>query len=115
VLDNLLSNAVKYSPRGSIIAVDLVAEAGGIAVTVIDEGPGLTPDDLCQAFGEFARLSAQPTGGESSHGLGLAIVKRIVELHGGRAWAENRDDRSGARFGFWVPVGGPAGTDCRCR
>jgi signal transduction histidine kinase len=49
----------------------------------------LTDEDKTKLFGRFQRLSAQPTGKESSTGLGLSIVKKIVELHGGHVWAES--------------------------
>jgi CheY-like chemotaxis protein/anti-sigma regulatory factor (Ser/Thr protein kinase) len=103
VLDNLLSNAVKYGERSTRITVEVWSEDDQVGVAVLDEGPGLTDEDFGRAFQEFARLSAQPTGGESSHGLGLSIVKRIVEQHGGRIWVENRADRKGARFAFLLP------------
>jgi signal transduction histidine kinase len=56
-------------------------------------------------FGRFQRLSARPTGGESSTGLGLSIVKRIVELHGGRVGAESPGPGRGATFTIRLPVG----------
>jgi signal transduction histidine kinase len=56
---------------------------------VQDQGPGLDKDDLKKMFGKFARLSAQPTGGESSTGLGLSIVKKMVEAVGGNVWCES--------------------------
>ncbi|MBM3319858.1 MAG: response regulator [Candidatus Eisenbacteria bacterium] len=100
VLDNLVSNAIKYAPGSTRITVR-VSETGNEAlVSVLDEGPGLSDEDLQKAFGEFCRLSAKPTGGEESHGLGLAIARRIVEAHEGRIWAENREDARGAHFGF---------------
>jgi two-component system CheB/CheR fusion protein len=103
VLDNLVSNAIKYCPPSTRILVRLRETEQETAVSVIDEGPGLTEEDLGKVFGEFCRLSAKPTGGEESHGLGLAIARRIVEAHGGRIWAQNRADRSGAHFGFAIP------------
>jgi CheY-like chemotaxis protein len=84
-----------------------------VHVTVDDEGPGLTAEDLENVFREFAAMSAKPTADEQSHGLGLSIVKRIVVLHGGNAWAENRKDRQGARFCFTMPV--PAESVRKCR
>jgi signal transduction histidine kinase len=82
-IDNLFSNAIKYSPTGGRIEVG-VAEAGGrIVIRVGDQGPGLSPEDMARLFGRFQRLSARPTGGETSTGLGLSIVKRIVDLHDG--------------------------------
>ncbi|MFH1681224.1 MAG: response regulator [Candidatus Eisenbacteria bacterium] len=100
VLDNLVSNAVKYSPSSARIVVRVWETEGEVGISVLDEGPGLTDEDLGKVFGEFCRLSAKPTGGEESHGLGLAIAKRIIEAHGGRIWAENRTDSKGAHFGF---------------
>jgi signal transduction histidine kinase len=104
VLENLVSNAIKYSPPGSRITLQLCYGPGEVRCNVLDEGPGLTEEDLGKVFGEFARLSAKPTGGETSHGLGLYIVKRIVERHGGRVWAENRPCGRGACFGFRIPT-----------
>ncbi len=56
---------------------------------VQDRGPGLTEDDKKRLFQKFARLSAQPTGGEHSTGLGLSIVKRLVEKMRGQVWCES--------------------------
>ena len=90
VLDNLISNAVKYTPHGRRIWVHVVrADNGRIQVRIRDEGPGLTDEDKAKLFGRFQRLSAKPTGNESSTGLGLSIVKKIVEMHGGQVWAES--------------------------
>jgi signal transduction histidine kinase/ActR/RegA family two-component response regulator len=88
-IDNLVSNAIKYSPTSGKIEVVAAEEAGAATVSVIDQGPGLSPEDLSRLFGRFQRLSAKPTGGESSAGLGLSIVKRIVDLHEGSISASN--------------------------
>ena len=106
VLDNIVSNAIKYGPPDTRIVVRVRCARDESIVSVMDEGPGLTEDDLVNVFAEFSRLSAKPTGGEESHGLGLAIARRIVEAHGGRIWAENRADCRGAHFGFAVPRAG---------
>jgi signal transduction histidine kinase len=113
VVDNLLSNAIKFSPAGARITIGMRTRDGLVHVTVDDEGPGLTAEDLENVFREFAAMSAKPTADEQSHGLGLSIVKRIVVLHGGNAWAENRKDRQGARFCFTMPV--PAESVRKCR
>jgi len=89
VIDNLLSNAVKYSPFDTQMFVHLQKSGDLIRLEVRDEGPGLTEEDKQKLFGFFQRLSARPTGGESSSGVGLSSVKKIVELHGGRVWAES--------------------------
>ncbi len=82
-MENLISNAIKYSPPGKKIWVTLRRSASKIEFEVRDDGPGLSEEDKGMLFQKFQRLSARPTGGESSTGLGLSIVKQIVEMHGG--------------------------------
>lgn len=89
VLENFVSNAIKYSDYGKTIIARVVAQPEIIRFEVQDEGPGLTPEDQQKLFGFFQRLSAKPTGGESSHGVGLAITKRVVDLHHGKIWVES--------------------------
>lgn len=103
-LDNLLSNAIKFTPHGGRIDVMAIETRGDVEISVSDDGPGLTADDLDRVFGEFSRLSATPTGGEASHGLGLAIVQRIAVAHGGSAHAANRGKRGGACFRIHLPA-----------
>ncbi|TAE30302.1 MAG: hypothetical protein EAZ92_04860 [Candidatus Kapaibacterium sp.] len=88
VADNIISNAVKYSPKGGTIIVQLrnTTNTEGnaeVMFSVQDSGQGFSKADQEQMFGYFKRLSARPTGGESSSGMGLAIVKQIVDLHNG--------------------------------
>ena len=59
---------------------------------------------MSRLFGRFQRLSARPTGGESSTGLGLSIVKRIVELHGGTVRAESAGLGRGSTFTMRLPL-----------
>jgi len=89
VIDNLLSNAAKYSPPGSTITVDLHTRAGECGFSVRDQGPGIPEKERGRLFTDFGRLSAVPTGGETSTGLGLAICRKIVEAHHGAIAAEN--------------------------
>lgn len=120
VVDNLLSNAVKYSPRGKNVFVRVKAEtkqaepehssfklhpSSFIRVEVQDEGEGVSAADMKKLFGKFARLSAQPTGGENSTGLGLSIVKKMVEAMSGRVWCESEFGK-GATFIVELPAGG---------
>jgi signal transduction histidine kinase len=102
-VDNLLSNAIKYSPIGGRIDLSLDVDREGAVIRLMDEGAGLSQDDLARLFGRFQRLSARPTGGESSTGLGLSIVKRIVELHGGRVDAESPGSGGGSTFIIRLP------------
>jgi len=102
VLDNLISNAVKFSPAKSTVRVKLEQTPRAWKVSVEDEGPGITDKDREQMFTYFARLSAQPTGGEKSTGLGLAICKRVIDAHGGEISVDNNPGR-GATFWFTLP------------
>lgn len=99
--DNYISNAIKYSPAGKTVTVSLVSTENGkwIEFGVRDQGPGLTEDDKSKLFGKFKKLSARPTGGESSTGLGLSIVKAIIELHGGHVGC---DSSLGQGAYFWA-------------
>lgn len=102
VMDNLLSNAIKYSPPGKGIFVEVSAVGDTCAFAVRDEGPGFTGEDKKRLFSKFARLSAHPTGDESSTGLGLSIVKKIVEAMEGSVRCESTAG-SGATFVFTLP------------
>jgi len=79
ILDNLLSNAIKFSAVGSDIMVKAGKKADEFWISIKDFGPGFTDKDQKKLYKKFSKLSAQPTGGESSNGLGLAIVKTLVD------------------------------------
>jgi signal transduction histidine kinase len=102
VVDNLLSNAVKYSPLGKDIYVKLSCEADKVKLSVRDQGPGISDEERDKLFQHFQKLSARPTGGESSSGLGLAIAQRIVEEHGGSIGVKSEPGQ-GASFYFELP------------
>lgn len=109
VFDNLISNAVKYSPQGKRILIQCRKQMTHenkphVQVAIKDEGQGLTEGDKEKLFGKFQRLSARPTGGESSTGLGLSIVKQLVELHGGKVWAVSEGKEKGATFFVELPT-----------
>ncbi|MBI1767688.1 MAG: tetratricopeptide repeat-containing sensor histidine kinase [Bacteroidetes bacterium] len=83
IIDNLLSNAIKFSKSESVVNVSAQINMGALTFSVKDDGPGFSDGDKKQLYQRFKKLSARPTGGESSNGLGLAIVKTLVErLHG---------------------------------
>lgn len=104
VLENIMSNAVKYSPHNAVIHVRMLAtQANMLRIEVQDEGQGLSEEDKAKLFGYFQRLSATPTGGESSHGVGLAITKRMVELHDGTIIVESELGK-GATFIVELPL-----------
>jgi len=104
-VDNLVSNAIKYSPAGSDIDISLEHRNEEASIKVRDRGAGLSPEDMGRLFGRFQRLSAKPTGGESSTGLGLSIARRIVELHGGTIRATSDGPGTGATFEIVLPAG----------
>jgi signal transduction histidine kinase len=83
VLENLVSNAIKFSSRGKSIWVSVERKGSRVIMKVRDEGPGFTEEDKKKLFGKFQRLSAKPTGDETSSGLGLALTKELVKLHNG--------------------------------
>ncbi|MBI5020149.1 MAG: HAMP domain-containing histidine kinase [Ignavibacteriales bacterium] len=83
VIDNLITNAIKYSHLGGGIWVTVSKRDNNIEISVKDEGPGLSDDDLKKLFQKYQRLSTQPTAGEPSTGLGLSIVRQLVEMHNG--------------------------------
>jgi len=89
ILDNLISNAVKYSPLKTTVHVTAASRDVNASVQVRDEGPGISAEDQKRMFGKFTRLSALPTGGESSNGLGLSIVKRLAEAMRGSVRCES--------------------------
>ena len=103
-IDNLVSNAIKYSPIGGKIDILINGGTEHVRVSVSDEGAGLSPEDLDRLFGRFQRLSAKPTGGESSTGLSLSIVKRIVDMHGGEVTADSAGPGQGATFTIMLPA-----------
>lgn len=91
IFENLISNALKFSPEGKNIFV-LIEEAGDkFLVKVKDEGPGITKEDQKNLYRKFQRLSARPTGGESTTGLGLSIVKALVEKMGSEIICESEE------------------------
>lgn len=96
VFDNLLSNAVHFSPQSSTITCNWQVFAQEVLVEVRDRGPGLSQEDLKQAFTPF--YSRRPGG----TGLGLAIAKKIVLDHRGSLWVENIPG-GGAQFSFILP------------
>ncbi|KAA3600103.1 MAG: hypothetical protein DWQ06_09905 [Calditrichaeota bacterium] len=91
ILDNLISNAVKYTPYGKNIFVRLTKRPRSIVCEIQDEGLGISEEDKKMLFQRYQKLSARPTGGESSTGLGLSIVKKLVEEMNGIVTCESKD------------------------
>jgi two-component system sensor histidine kinase KdpD len=100
-LSQLIENARKYSPAGSPIQIEARAEDGLDIVSVLDRGPGIAPDELERIFDKFYR-GRRGRGKTEGTGMGLAIAKGIIEAHGGRIRAENREG-GGAAFVLTLP------------
>ncbi len=100
VIDNLLSNAVKYSPVGGTIVVRLGKRHDQAIMEVIDEGPGIPPEEREKIFDPFYRSQSAVATGTKGTGLGLAIVRDYVEMHQGSVSSIAAD---GARMRVVVP------------
>ena len=101
VLDNLISNALKFSDPGHTVWVEVIPDK--CTFVIRDEGPGINEEDREHLFKSFSRLSARPTGGESSTGLGLSIAMRFVQAMEGTLEL-NFDYTDGAEFSVMLPV-----------
>ncbi|GAA5137907.1 hybrid sensor histidine kinase/response regulator [Prosthecobacter algae] len=104
IVDNLMSNAVKFSPLGSQIVSRIYSENERFIIDIEDEGPGFTESDLARIFQDYTRLSARPTGGESSTGLGLAIAKRGADRMGAKLTVDNLPTGQGCIARLTLPL-----------
>jgi len=104
VFRNLVANAITFSPPHGTITLAARRDGRWIEVTVEDDGPGIPEGKLDAIFDRF--YSERPAGEKfgTHSGLGLSISRQIVEAHQGRIFAENRTDRSGARFTVRIPA-----------
>jgi PAS domain S-box-containing protein len=104
ILENLVSNALRHTPPTAHVWVRARPEKRGLLLVVEDDGPGI-PEELREAVFEPFR---QAPGSLSVHspgvGIGLSLVRRFAELHGGRAWVEERPG-GGASFRVVLPSG----------
>jgi signal transduction histidine kinase len=85
IIDNLVDNAIEVAPDGSAVTISLRRQGDAVELHVVDEGPGLSPDQRARAFDRFWRGPAATPGGT---GLGLAIVAQLVARCGGHASLE---------------------------
>jgi signal transduction histidine kinase len=104
VLINLLSNAIKYcEPNTGNVRLQLSSADVEARLAVIDNGPGIMPEECERIFEKFHQLRDASKGKPQGTGLGLAICKTIIENHGGRIWVESEPGR-GSQFIFTVPL-----------
>lgn len=107
VITNLLENAVRHTPEGGVVTALLEASPLEARLSVLDTGPGLSPDALERVFERFYRDDPSRDRSSGGSGLGLAIVRALVEAHGGHVEAANRDG-GGANFTVTMPHGSGA-------
>jgi PAS domain S-box-containing protein len=101
IVENLVANAARHTPAGTPIWVSARAHDGGVLIAVEDEGPGV-PQDIREAVFEPFRQAAGGPIPSPGVGVGLSLVARFAELHGGRAWADERPG-GGASFKVFLP------------
>jgi PAS domain S-box-containing protein len=101
---NLLSNAVKFTPEGGRVEVKLAQIAHEVQIKVSDTGKGIIPDFLPYVFEHFRQEDGATTRKFGGLGLGLAIVRQLIELHGGRVFAESPGEGQGATFTVRLPL-----------
>jgi signal transduction histidine kinase len=77
-----------------------------LELSVRDSGIGIRAEDLPRLFQAFVQLDDSATERQEGTGLGLALAKRLVELHGGRIWAESAGEGQGSTFTVLLPLGG---------
>ena len=99
IITNLLSNALKYTPPKSSVRISVLSADNVVRVSVIDQGPGIPPDQLQKVFDRFQQLA----GAKKGTGLGLTIARALVEQHHGRIWVDSELGR-GTSFHFELPA-----------
>ena len=106
LVNNLIGNAIKYTYPETTITVNIKMEDTSIVTNIIDQGPGLSPEDKDNIFCEFYKGKVMPVGKEEhkSTGLGLAIAKKIIEGHDGSIGVTSELGQ-GAVFYFLIPIG----------
>ena len=107
VFRNLVDNARSFSPPEGEVRVFVATARGEVTVRVEDDGPGIPPDNIETVFERFYTSRPKGTAFGGNSGLGLAIVRQIITTHGGRVWAENRQDGDqvlGASFQIALPL-----------
>jgi signal transduction histidine kinase len=104
VMTNLLSNAAKYTPNGGAIEVQLEADGDGLAITVRDNGIGMTPGLIADAFDLFSQGKRGLDRSQGGLGIGLALVKSLLQLHGGTVGVHSDGPDLGTCFVVRLPA-----------
>lgn len=107
VLINLIGNSLKFTARGGKITLWFESQNGMVITHVTDTGGGIDPENIPKLFQKFALIGSSYVTNQMTPqgtGLGLYISKSIVELHGGKIWAESAGHGQGATFSFTLKV-----------
>jgi signal transduction histidine kinase len=102
-LSNLVKNAITFTNPGGHILITAETLPGYVQVSVIDDGIGIPLKDLPHIFERFYQVESHLTRKHGGMGLGLSVAKMMIEMHGGRIWAESVEGR-GSKFTFLLPL-----------
>jgi signal transduction histidine kinase len=105
VLTNLIGNAIKFTPADGEIMIRSFPDGNALRTEVIDKGLGLEPKNLDKIFEKFYQVDSSISRAAGGMGLGLSIARELVELHGGKLWAESPGLGKGSKFIFTLPIG----------
>ncbi|KAA3644956.1 MAG: sensor histidine kinase [Chloroflexi bacterium] len=106
VFTNLVDNAIKYTPAGGQVLLRAKQQNGNVQVSIADNGPGISKEELSRIFERFYQIDKSRSGNGHSVGLGLAIAQQIVHAHGGHITAHSEKGR-GSVFVITLPVARP--------
>ncbi|WP_242986353.1 MULTISPECIES: HAMP domain-containing sensor histidine kinase [Clostridium] len=101
VIENLVKNAEKYSYKDSTFKIIMWDDEENIKLSFINEGDNINEEDLLKIFDEMYRIDKSRNAEIEGSGLGLPISKKIIQLHGGRIWAECNDNK--IKFNIELP------------
>jgi signal transduction histidine kinase len=105
ILVNLVGNAIKFTDAGGRIEIRAESCAAGIHLEVRDTGIGIPADKLERVFDRFAQVDMSTTRRHEGTGIGLSLVQELVQLHGGRVWAESGGAQQGTQMHVELPLG----------
>jgi signal transduction histidine kinase len=104
VMINLVNNAMKFTEKGKI-KIHIAREENNVLISVNDTGIGIHPSQLEAVFQEFTQVDSSTTRKAGGTGLGLPISRRLIEMHGGRLWAESTGiEGEGSTFYVFLPI-----------
>ena len=104
VLNNILDNALHYTPAGGSVDIETKLVENKIQIAIQDNGEGVTPEDAAHLFDRFYRADEARNRNDGGSGLGLAIAKSIIDMHGGKIWAESEKGK-GLKMVIELPKG----------